>query len=374
MANVIVLGGGFGGVTAAEGLAKRLGSEHQVTLISRSSEFVFYPALVRFAFGFCGPGETSFDLRQAMQARRVRFVQAELAWVDTDGRRLILPHGEVEGEMSYDYLVFALGRRLATERVAGFFDFAHHLLTPKAARKFGEAVQDFHQGHAVIGYCPGARLTIPVYETAFALDRALRERGERDRVKITVVSPDPLGDRLGGPDLARHLYAALVEREIDFRADFPLNRVTAKEVWTNYECLAYDLLMLVPPFQGPGRSVLGEVTDEDGYVRVDEMMRVSGLERVYAAGDAVALPGPKMGHLAVAQGEIVAANIAAEIEGRIPEAHYRHELILIIDEGGKDAIYLQQGLWKGGETVVKQGRFWAWAKQVHQKYWQRQHS
>ena len=47
MAKILILGGGFGGVVAAEHLAKKLDAEHQITLVSRSRQFVFYPALVR---------------------------------------------------------------------------------------------------------------------------------------------------------------------------------------------------------------------------------------------------------------------------------------------------------------------------------------
>ena len=47
MANVLILGGGFGGVVAAERLAQQLSAEHHITLVSRSRNFVFYPALVR---------------------------------------------------------------------------------------------------------------------------------------------------------------------------------------------------------------------------------------------------------------------------------------------------------------------------------------
>lgn len=374
MANVLVLGGGFGGVVAAEELAQRLGAEHQITLVSRGSEFLFYPALVRLAFGRCEPDDVSFDLRQAMRSRRIQFVQAEVARVNTVARRVSLWHGEVEGEMSYDYLIFALGRRLDTERVPGFSDHAHHLLTLEAARKFGEAVKSFHRGHAVIGYCPGARLTVPVYETAFALDRLLRERGERERAKITLVSPEPLGDHLGGADLAIPLYTAMVEHGIEFKSNFPVSRIAAGEVWTNYDRLAYDLLMLIPPFRGTGKAMPSEVADEDGYLLVDPTMRVREMERVYAVGDAVSFPGPKLGHLAVVQGEVAAANVAAEVEGRTPEARYRHELMLVIEEGGKDSLFLRQDLWEGGETSVRQGHFWDWAKRVQEKYWQRRHS
>jgi sulfide:quinone oxidoreductase len=68
---VLVLGGGFGGLVAAGRLARRLGDEHQVTLVSRTARFLFHPALVRLAFGQCEPDDVSFDLREALAERGV---------------------------------------------------------------------------------------------------------------------------------------------------------------------------------------------------------------------------------------------------------------------------------------------------------------
>src|ERR1700741_2486709 len=156
MANILILGGGFGGVKAAESLAKQLGEEHQITLISRTRKFLFYPELVRLAFGRGEPDDISFDLREAMLDRRVRFIEGEVARVDPHERRIVMAHGEVEGGIPYDYLIFALGRRLATEQITGFFEHANHLLTVEGALKFGEAVKGFNGGRAIIGQCPGA--------------------------------------------------------------------------------------------------------------------------------------------------------------------------------------------------------------------------
>src|SRR5688500_20112220 len=77
MAKVLVLGGGFGGVVAAERLTRLLGDEHQITLVSRSRNFVFYPALVRLAFGKCGKEDVQFDLRHSMLSRRINFRSEE---------------------------------------------------------------------------------------------------------------------------------------------------------------------------------------------------------------------------------------------------------------------------------------------------------
>lgn len=375
MANVLVLGGGFGGVVAAERLAKLLSPEHQITLVSRSPRFVFYPALVRLAFGGCEPEAVSFDLRETMLDRRVRFIKDEVARVDPRERKVVFAHGDVVGAMSYDYLVFALGRRLATERVTGFYEHAHHLLTVEAALKFGEAAREFSEGHAVIGYCEGARLAVPVYETAIALSRSLEERGVRGQTRISVVTPELPGERMEGDEMQLPLREALDVHGIDFWPNFPINRVTAERVHTDGGLgLPYNLLMLLPPFAGASAVMYQEITDAEGFIVVERSMRVVGVERMYAVGDCVGLSGPKMAHMAVNQAETAAANLAAEIEGRAPEAVYRHEIKLVMDEGGADSIYFHKDLDSDGAASVRRGRFWGWAKRVQERYWEALHS
>src|SRR5690349_1318149 len=215
MANVLILGGGFSGVVATEHLAEQLGDEHQITLVSRSRQFIFYPALVRLAFGKCSPKDVSFDLRHTMLNRRVNFVEAEVARIDPSERRVTIAYGEIEGKLPYDYLIFALGRRLATERITGFYEHAHHLLNVDKAIKFGKAIKQLHEGRAVFGQCAGARLPVPVYEGAFSLARMLEKNGERERVRITIISPGTLESELGDPAAAELLSKALTTHSIE---------------------------------------------------------------------------------------------------------------------------------------------------------------
>jgi sulfide:quinone oxidoreductase len=375
MANILILGGGFGGVAAAESLARQIGEEHQITLVSHSPKFIFYPDLVRLAFGKCGVDDISFDLREAMLDRRIRFIQAEAARIKPELRRVVLAHGELDGELPYDYLIVALGRRLATERITGFFEHSHHLLTVEGALELGEGLRNFHEGRAVIGQCPGARLPVPVYETAFALARWSEERGEKERVRITIVSPDPPGLQLGDGNIERALASALDEHDIEYLPDFPIEKVTpGAAITSNGHAINYRLLMLLPPFRGPGAVIGLGITDDEGYIGVDWAMRVPGVENMYAVGDCVNFSGPKLGHMAVHQAEVAAANVALEIAGLDPVASYNHEMMLVIDEGGGDTIYLHKGLWDDEPAIVRQGRFWSWAKRVHEKYWLARHT
>ena len=375
MARVLILGGGFGGVVAAERLAEQLSAEHQITLVSRSRHFVFYPALVRLAFGKCHRNDVSFDLRERMLDRRVNFVEAEVAHIDPFERKVTIAHGEVEGTLSYDYLIFALGRRLATERITGFYEHAHHLLNVDKAMKFGKAIQNFHEGRALLGQCVSARLPVLVYETAFALARLLEERGERENVKITIVNPDTVESELGDLAAAEALKKAVEAHQIELLTNFRIQSLKENLATTNTgDVIDFNLLMLVPPFRGSSAASYVGITSDEGYINVDRTMRVIGQERIYAAGDCVNFEGPKMGHMAVRQGEVAALNLAAEIEGHEPVTHYSHEMKFVIDEAGSEGFYLQKDIWKDDPATVRQGRFWSWAKLVQERYWEALHS
>ena len=374
MARILIIGGGFGGVVAAESLAARLGPGHQVTLVSRHREFTFFPALIRLAFGRIEVDDVFYDLEGAMLNHRVEFLQAEIIEIDPNARQVRGLQGNREIELPYDYLIFALGRRLAIERIPGFVAHAHHPLSVDAALRFREVLKDFRQGRAVIGYCPESRLAVPVYETAFALDRAMRERGCRDQVDISIISPESASGSLCGI-VAPHLQSALEKHGIEFIPDFTADFITSKHVWAkHHRSIAYDLLMLIPPFQGLYETGFSSITDRQNYICVDSHMRSTRIERLYAVGDAVDFPGPKMASMAVLQGEVAAANIAAEIEGREPDARYDHQMMLVIDEGGDDSIFLRHKFWEGSDTRIRQGHFWGWVKQIHEKYWTRLHS
>jgi sulfide:quinone oxidoreductase len=375
MAKILIIGGGFGGVVAAESLAKRLGNEHQITLVSRSRKFLFYPALVRFAFGRGEPDDVSFDLREAMLDRRVTFIEGEIARIHPGEHHITIARGEFTGQMHYDYLVFALGRRLATERITGFFEYAHHLLDLDGAFKFGEAVRNFQHGHVVLGYCPGARIPVPLFETAFALSGLFAERNDADRPAITIVSRETPEEMFGDAAIGKALSEAMQSRGIEFVSNFSIERITRHSVISgDGRAMNCDLAMVIPPFSGPGAVLHTTITDAEGYVPVERTMRVQAVERMYAVGDCISFPGPKMGHMAVRQAEVAAENLLAEIQGRELPAAYEHEMMIVLETDGKDSIYLHRDLWTEVPGNLKQGRFWAWAKRGHEQYWMRRHA
>lgn len=375
MARALILGGGFGGVIAAEKLAAALPpDEHQITLVSPSPKFIFYPGLVQAALGRIEPKDITFDLQAKLSSWGVRFVRGEAIQIEPNFRRVKITGEDVDGELHYDYLIIAVGRRLATEKTPGFFEHAHHLLGVSAAMKFQQAIENFQGGNIVVGMCPGARLPVPVCETAFALARKFENAIAEKRVGISVVFPETVEQAFGGANLRHDLESAFEKYGVDLVTNFPIDEISEKEILSGAETINHDLLMLVPPFQGQAIiKHLGETSDDSGYVKVNGLMQVYGLEKTYAAGDIAAFSGPKLAQMAVQQAKVASANIISEISGETPDAEYYHEIATIIDQGGADSIYLHYGIWDETLYKLQHGKLWSWIKNLHDKFWQTVH-
>jgi len=201
-----------------------------------------------------------------------------------------------------------------------------------------------------------------------------RNRGsERERVKITVVSPATLDLELGDVTVAAAIKQSLDAHQIEFLPNLQIESLTHDSAITKSgETINFNLLMLVPPFRGSSAASYLGITNEEGYIHVDSSMRVAGHERIYAVGDCTNFDGPKMGHVAVRQAEVAAANLATEIDGRTTLSRYQHEMRFVIGELGGESLYVHKD--SDEPATVRQGRFWSWAKQVHEKYWEVMHS
>lgn len=375
MGNILILGGGFAGLMAAEKLASALDSTHQIILVAPNRKFTFYPALVQLAFGECDADEIQFDLAAKLSEIGVQFIEGEVIRVNSERRAVQIAGDDFDGEIHYEYLIAAVGRRLATEKVPGFFENAQHLLGVKAAQKFGELVRNFSVGTIVVGMCPDGRLPVPVCETAFALARKFESQISDGTVKINVIFPESVESAFGGANLHKELETAFKKHRINVLYDIPIREISFNEIIsTKKQVIKCDLLMLVPPFRGNATlRGLGASNDED-FLKVDGLLRVHGQEKTYAAGDIVAFSGPKFAHMAVRQAEVAAANIIAEIEGKEPFEQYYHEIAAVIDTGDADSIYLHYGIWDDSLYRLKKGRFWGWVKEMHDRLWMKKHN
>lgn len=374
MKRIVILGGGFAGLVMAEKLSKKLKGEHEITLVSPRRTFVFYPGLVRLAFGETDESEVTFDMVEKLQGLNVRFIEAEMLHLKPELRRVQIAGKDINGHISYDYLVIAIGRRLATEKLPGFFEYAHHLLGVKAAKKFNAAIEDFEGGNAVFAIAPEADLPVPVIEAAFAFDNELKKRGNK-HAKLSVICPGEIDEAFAGAKIHSELKEAFSKRGIELIENWQISEVArTKLIAFDGRTTPFDLLMVVPTFRGQARLSENGITDDKNFVETDEFLRVEGIDNAYAIGDIASFEGPKLAHMAVGQASIAASNLASELKGDEPEEVYFHEIASIIDEGGGDTIYLHYGIWDKSLYRLKSGTMWSYIKKIHDKVWKMRHN
>jgi NADH:ubiquinone reductase (H+-translocating) len=105
---VVILGGGFGGMKAAQYLEEQLGGSVSISLVSDTNALLFTPMLAEVAGSSLEPSHISVPLRSSL--RRTHFVRGRVAGVDLERRVVIVDEAGTESrELVYDHLIFALG-------------------------------------------------------------------------------------------------------------------------------------------------------------------------------------------------------------------------------------------------------------------------
>jgi sulfide:quinone oxidoreductase len=104
-----------------------------------------------------------------------------------------------------------------------------------------------------------------------------------------------------------------------------------------------------------------------GFVQVDDTCRVSGVERVYVAGDAGSFPGPdwlpKQAHIADLQGEAAAKNLLSDLRGRPAQHIFKHELVCIVDTLASGILIYRSPK----RTLLFESPLFHWAKRLFEK-------
>jgi sulfide:quinone oxidoreductase len=162
---IVILGGSFGGLTAAHALRRLLPrGQREITVVSKDDRFFFIPSLPWVTMGHKTLAQISFPLRRSLDAKGVSCIIGEAERVDPQARKVT-----VAGEnLEYDFLVIATGHRSANEAVPGLGPFdgpGHSLMSPREAEEAGESWRRFLEepGPMVIGCAPGASCLGPAY-------------------------------------------------------------------------------------------------------------------------------------------------------------------------------------------------------------------
>ena len=349
---IVILGGGFAGVTAAVELARRCAGllPVHVTLISNQNFFLFTPMLAEAATGAVETRHILYPIRPLCGHLGVEFGEMHVEAVDLERRRVTVRHhrSPVRQQVHYDKLVLALG---ATPNVAMAPGAAEHALTFK---NVGDAIQIRNRvielfEAAALNEDPWARrrlLTFVVVGAGHAgteLAAAMEElaRGillrhypsvSRNAVRLVLVGSAVLPQT--ATNLAAYTKEQLVKRGIELE--------TARAARVSPEGLHLQDGRVIPShcvIWTAGNQVSSVISalplpkTKDGRVKVNGFFEVEGAADVYALGDNAAQNDPHSNTLYVAtaqvalrQGRALAAQMEATLTGR-PRKPFEFKLL-----------------------------------------------
>jgi sulfide:quinone oxidoreductase len=335
--HVVVIGGNFGGLAAALELKHELGDEVAVTVVSASDRFLFNPSLIWLPFGKRKAAEITFALEPTFDAHGVEFVHAEATGIDPEARTVTCSGG---ASYAYDYLIVATGYRNDFDVVPGLGPdgFAQSITTLPDAERAGAAWREFldDPGPVVIGATQGASCFGAAYEFLFNMAHQLRKAKLNDRVSLTFLTAEPFVGHfgIGGLPGGEKLLKMFLKKEgIEAKTGVAFDEVGGDYVkLTDGGKVPFGYAMVVPPFIGQQvvRAVPG-LTDEKGYIPVEDTYQSKRYPEIYAAGIAAQVPVPwrtsvpigipKTGFPTESMAKVAARNIAARIRGEAPVAH-----------------------------------------------------
>jgi sulfide:quinone oxidoreductase len=319
--NVLILGGGSGGLASAGRLKELLGDKISVTVIDKQRSFVLGFSLLRVMTGEKSEQEVTVPKDKVGQ-KDIKFINTEVNGIDV--KNGIVRTGQ--GEFGYNYLVVALGAELAPERVPGF-ESAFHMYTLEDAKRLRNALSSFRGGsiRLVVSSTPFKCPPAP-YEAAMLIDDYLRRKGLRDKSDVQIFTPEPLPMPIAGPEVGNTVVSMLNEKGIGFHNNVKISIIDGSSkqiVFENGTREKYDLLIAIPPHTSPKvvRESPSLADATSGWIYVDPKNMQTKHDRVYAIGDVTAVKLqsgmmlPKAATFAFGQAEIVAFNIASSVLG-----------------------------------------------------------
>jgi sulfide:quinone oxidoreductase len=343
---ILILGAGTGGTLAANRLRAHYATEEaSITVVDQDDRHVYQPGLLFVPFGLAQ--EDEIVRPRARQLRNgIDYICAPIDRVDVEHDAVHLVGGR---ELEYDVLVVATGARLVPEETegltgAGWMERVFTFYDLEGAVALQRALDAFDRGRLVVNVvdmpikCPVAPL-----EFCFLADWYFHERGLRDNVTITYVTP--LDGAFTKPTASKTLGGLLDDKRIELVTEFNTGEVDGEAgtlVGYDGREVPFDLAVVVPLHGGAtyvGRSPgLG---DELDFVPCDDhTLQANAKPNVFVLGDAANVPASKAGSVTHFEGEVLVENVARFLAGEPLDASYDGHANCFIETGFKKAMLI----------------------------------
>jgi sulfide:quinone oxidoreductase len=322
---IVIVGGGTGGITAAAQLCRKL-DEPDVAVIEPRETHDYQP-LWTLVGGGVVPKERSRHAERDVMPRKATWIRDAVREFDPAGAQVVLQSGERVG---YDFLIVACGIKVDWTAIKGLRE--EHLGRDGICSNYSyegcegtwRTLQAFSGGNAIFTMppppikCAGAPQKI-----MYLADDHFRRRGVRERSKVIYAAGTP--GIFSVKEFAATLNEVLARKDIETRYKHKLVELrpgARQAVFEDMEreeevVLDYAMIHVTPP-QGPPDVIKGSrLADSAGWVNVDKhTLQHRDWPNVFALGDASSLPTSKTGAAIRKQAPVLVHNLLATMRGQ----------------------------------------------------------
>ena len=328
---VLVLGGGSGGITMSARMKRKVGAGN-VAVVEPSKTHYYQPLWTLVG---AGAKQLSASARptESVMPEGVEWIKSRVTALDPDKNCVRL---ENDVKISYKYLIIALGISLHYEKIKGLPEGFHH---PKIGSNYSvhtvektwKALQDFKEGNAIFTFpntpvkCAGAPQKIMYLSEAY-----WRKTGKRP--KANIMFNTSLGVIFGVKKYADALLKIIEERNIAVNYKCNLIEVRADKQEAVFENLdkpgetevhQYEMLHVTPPMGPPDVLINSPVSDEIGWVDVNkETLQHKKYPNIFGIGDCTNLPTSRTAAAVAAQSGVLDKTISLVMKNQSPTKKY----------------------------------------------------
>jgi NADH:ubiquinone reductase (H+-translocating) len=372
---VLVLGGGFAGIGAAQKLHK---SDVDVVLVDKNDYHTFQPLLYQVATGLLEQPAVGHPIRDLFHGQdNARLHKDRVAAIDLETREVQF---DELGPLGYDYLVFGLGAEVNFFGVEGAVEHAFPMYTLsdavrlknqvlrlwEAADKDPALIDDGALNIVVVGGGPTgvetAGALAELYTGEFRKDYP--DIGE-DAARITLVEAGPEIFAMFKPELRNYTVEALTKRGVEVTTGEVVESITPQRVKlkSGKELKAHTLVWGAGLQGNALVQSLGLDLERGNRIAVDAELRLPPHPEVFVVGDVAAITDPKtqqvlpqLGSVALQSGEHAGETIARLVEGKEPKPFkYRDKGTMATIGRGAAVVQMM-----GGRTMKGKSAQLAW--------------
>jgi len=389
---VVVAGAGYAGLHAALRLTAKLRHDPklELVLVDRHDYHQVLTELPRVAAGTRAAGAVRIPL-QDMLAGRVRFARTEIHGFDLAGRRLLTAGGPI----GWSRLVLALGSRPNDFAIPGLAQRTLSLYSASDAEKVWAAVTKALDA-AAAATDPGRQRRLATVVVGGGGATGVELAGELaeilpgvasghglapDRPAVVLVEAGPTILAGSSPQLIGKATKILSDLGVQVRTNAAIAAATEEGFrLTDGQLVEGGVFVWAGGLKAPELVAdSGLPTGHNGRVKVDQYLRVLDHPQIYAAGDLASVTDPGTGHVlpplaqvALEEGETVARNLDAELQGRPLEAFTFHDKGFVVSVGTSRGVADIAGITTGGHLahLLKDAIEWEYRQSVkHLRGW-----